>query len=85
MAKDKNLKKTFYKDECPVCKTNFYFTDNDIKDIYEPIPAQNGIKKFFGINEGYDIYRYVRCPMCKSYLKLKFSIDGSIVDGELKY
>lgn len=85
MEEDKNSERIFYKDECPVCKNEFHFSEKNVKESYEPITSQNGIKKFLGMNEGYNIYRYIQCPFCKNYFKLKFTIDRSVIDGKSKY
>ena len=54
MEEDKNSERIFYKDECPVCKNEFHFSEKNVKESYEPITSQNGIKKTWEAVESHD-------------------------------
>lgn len=73
-GKKEKLSNMENKIECPLCKCDFSFKEGDIEVIVEGIPYEKGIRKLFGQNRDYVVFKYVTCPWCKGKVQLKYTV-----------
>lgn len=57
------------------CGCHFSATESDIEEQIIPIPYEKGIKKFFGMCQGYIRNRYITCPSCFRKMKVKYCVE----------
>lgn len=57
------------------CGCNFSATEADIETSSIPVPYDRGIKKVFGMTQGYIYNRYITCPSCFRKMKVKYCVE----------
>ena len=57
------------------CGCRFSATESDIETDAIPIPYEKGLKKKFGMVQGYIYNRYITCPSCFRKMKVKYCVE----------
>lgn len=57
------------------CGCHFSAAESDIEEQIISVPYEKGIKKFFGMSQGYIRNRYITCPSCFRKMKVKYCVE----------